>query len=254
MSLLDIQELSMAFGGVRALDEVSLSVAEGQIVSLIGPNGAGKTTVFNLVTGIYRPISGRILFKGEDISTQKTWKIAQFGIGRTFQNIRLFSSLTSLENVRLGLTSRLKFSVLGSLFGAPSARRAEQRFNERAREILGWVGLEDRAETISANLTYGQQRRLELARALALEPELLLLDEPSAGMPPRETYELMATVQGFRNNGITILLVEHDMKMVMGISDHVVVLDNGIKIAEGRPAEIKSNPDVIKAYLGEEAA
>lgn len=253
MTILDIRDLVMTFGGVKALDGVSFSVEEDQIVSLIGPNGAGKTTVFNLLTGIYRPISGQILFQDKNLNGEKTWKIAQLGIGRTFQNIRLFPSLTTLENVRVGLTSKLNFSVIGSLIGSPASRLAEERFDKRALEILGRVGLERRPETISANLTYGQQRRLELARALALEPKLLLLDEPSAGMPPLETSELMETIRGLRDTGITILLVEHDMKMVMGISDHIVVLDNGTKIAEGLPEEIQSNHDVIKAYLGEEA-
>jgi branched-chain amino acid transport system ATP-binding protein len=253
MKLLDVQDLVMSFGGLRALNRVGFSVDEGQIVSLIGPNGAGKTTVFNLLTGIYLPVSGRALFRERNILGEKSWKIAQLGISRTFQNIRLFASLTAVENVRIGLTSRVKYSVLAALSGSPGCRRVEDRLENRAREILSLVGLENRGDTNSANLTYGQQRRLELARALALDPKLLLLDEPSAGMPPMETSELMETIRGFRDQGITILLVEHDMKMVMGISDQVVVLDNGIKIAEGAPEEIKADPAVIKAYLGEEA-
>ena len=252
MSLLEIHDLTMTFGGLRALDQVSLNVEEGEIVSLIGPNGAGKTTVFNIISGIYNPAAGRILFCDRPLHGQPMWKIARSGIGRTFQNIRLFNSLTALENVRISLTARLRYSVMGSVLLLRSSRTAEKRFDSRAREVLGLMGLEHRTETVASSLTYGQQRRLEMARALALEPKLLLLDEPSAGMPTHETLELMETVKGFRERGITIFLVEHDMKMVMGISDRVVVLDNGIKIAEGTPDGVRNNPEVIKAYLGEE--
>jgi len=252
MPLLEIHDLTMTFGGLKALDRVSLSVEEGEIVSLIGPNGAGKTTVFNIVSGNYNPSAGRIMFRGRPLHGQAMWKIARQGIGRTFQNIRLFNSLTALENVRISLTARLRYSVLGSVLLLPSSRAAEERFNSRALEVLSVVGLDHRAETVASSLTYGQQRRLEMARALALEPSLLLLDEPSAGMPTHETLELMETVKGFRDQGITIFLVEHDMKMVMGISDRVIVLDNGAKIAEGTPDEVRNNPEVIRAYLGEE--
>lgn len=250
MSLLEVKSLTRAFGGLTAVSNVDFHVEEGEIVSLIGPNGAGKTTFFNCVTGIYTPTSGSVIFNGDDISGLRPSRVAERGISRTFQNIRLFASMTAMENVMTGCHVRTKTGVVGAIIRNKKSREEEKEIKEKAHHLLRFVGLSPRAATIAANLPYGDQRRLEIARALATEPKLLLLDEPAAGMNPQETEGLKSLVSKIRNNGISVLLIEHHMKVVMSISDRVVVLDHGEKLAEGTPAEVQSNTEVIKAYLG----
>ncbi len=255
--LLNITSLTMNFGGIRALDNLDLRVHEGQIVALIGPNGAGKTTFFNCLTGMYRPTAGDLLLTPPGKNTRrlnglKPNKVTEQGLARTFQNIRLFPNMTVLENVMIGRHCRTRAKVLGALFRNPSTIREEQEIVALSLMILENMGLADMANEFAKNLPYGAQRRLEIGRALATDPLLLLLDEPAAGMNPQETGELEELITTIRDDGLSILLIEHDMKLVMNLSDYIFVLDYGKKIAEGTPEEIRNNPAVIKAYLGED--
>ena len=257
--ILQVTGLTMDFGGIRALNSLDLDVNSGEIVALIGPNGAGKTTFFNCVTGIYMPTAGDVLLnqpdKDKSISLKglKPNHVTEKGLARTFQNIRLFQKMTVLENVMIGRHCRTKSFVFGAAFRPPSTRREEREIMETSYALLEKTGLADQANELAQNLPYGDQRRLEIARALATEPFLLLLDEPAAGMNPQETMELVDLIKEISNDGQAILLIEHDMKLVMTLSDRIFVMDYGKKIAEGKPEEIRTNPAVIKAYLGEEA-
>jgi branched-chain amino acid transport system ATP-binding protein len=243
------------FGGLLATADIDFVIPQGSIVALIGPNGAGKTTFFNMLTGVYTPTSGRIVFDGGDITGKPPHAIVERGIGRTFQNIRLFQQMTAIENVLVGMHSRLKAGIVGSILNVPRVKREEAAANERARELLVYCGLTRRHEQLAGSLPYGDQRRLEVARALATNPKLLLLDEPTAGMNPQETADFTSFVRRIRDEKeLTVLLIEHDMKVVMGVSERITVLEYGEKIAEGTPSEIQANERVIEAYLGRGAA
>jgi branched-chain amino acid transport system ATP-binding protein len=248
--LLEVNNLTMEFGGVVALKEVNLHVSAGEIAALIGPNGAGKTTVFNVVTGYYQPTKGDVLLNSKSVLGLKSNKIARLGLARTFQNIRLFGDMTALENVMTGSDSRNKVGLVGSIFGTSRSRQEESLSHSRAAELLNFMGISHRSGQLARNLPYGDQRRLEIARALALEPKVLLLDEPAAGFNPQEKVELGELIKKIRDAGFAVLLIEHDMSLVMKISDRVSVLDFGQKIAEGTPSEIQNNQKVIDAYLG----
>jgi branched-chain amino acid transport system ATP-binding protein len=250
--LLEVRDLTKHFGGIRAIEEVRFRVKEGSIMSIIGPNGAGKTTLFNCLTGITKPTKGAINFSDREITRLKPDSIVKIGIARTFQNIRLFREMTVIENVMVSQHCRTHMGLLPAIFRNRRFKNEEKEIREKSLEYLELVGLVDYAGTISSSLPYGSQKRLEIARAIATEPKLILLDEPTAGMNPHETGEMMGLIKKLRELGKTIILIEHDMKVVMGISENIVVLDHGVKIAEGTPEEIRKNPLVIEAYLGKE--
>lgn len=252
MAMLDVKNLSISFGGLKAVDDFSITIEKGQLYGLIGPNGAGKTTIFNLLTGVYKPDGGRILLDGKDITGHKAIQINQAGIARTFQNIRLFKELSVLDNVKVGLHNHHKYSTLSGILRLPSYYKVEKEMDERAMELLKVFDLDKEFDYKASNLPYGKQRKLEIARALATEPKLLLLDEPAAGMNPNETAELMKTIRFVRDHfDMTVLPIAHDMKLVSGICERLTVLNFGHMLAEGPTSEVLSNPEVIKAYLGE---
>lgn len=251
MALLEVTDLGISFGGLRAVDELNVKIEKGALVGLIGPNGAGKTTVFNMLTGVYRPTDGGIRLDGDNIVGKKPHEICKMGIARTFQNIRLFSKLSVLDNVKIGFHNDVTYSLPESLFHIGSYRKKEKMMDQKAMEILKVFDLDGQWDYKAANLPYGKQRKLEIARALATDPKLLLLDEPAAGMNPHETAELMETIELVRKQfDVTVLLIEHDMKLVSGICEYLYVLNFGRLLAEGTPSEVLSNPEVITAYLG----
>lgn len=252
MALLEVQNLSISFGGLRAVDDFNLHIEKGQLYGLIGPNGAGKTTVFNLLTGVYKPNEGIIRLDGKDITGRKNIEINQDGIARTFQNIRLFKDLSVIDNVKVGLHNQYHYSLLTGILRLPKYRRVEKEMNEKAMSLLKVFDLDKEKDFLASNLPYGKQRKLEIARALATNPKLLLLDEPAAGMNPNETQELMDTIEFVRENfDMTVLLIEHDMRLVAGICEELTVLNFGTVLAQGKTKDVLNNPEVIKAYLGE---
>ena len=254
MSHLQVEDLSIAFGGVHAIEDLSFDIRAATIHSIIGPNGAGKTTLFNMITGLYRPDGGRILFEEEEVTAKPPHVLARKGLSRTFQNLQIFFRMTALENVMVGRHLHEPKNPVAQLLRLPSMTRAERACRERARELLNFVGLAEHADAEAGGLPYGALKRLEIARALAAEPKMLLLDEPAAGCNPAETKEIDGLIQKVAAQGVTVVLVEHDMHLVMNISDHILVLDYGRKLAEGTAAEVRANPEVIAAYLGAEGA
>ena len=252
MAILEVKNLGISFGGLRAVDGFNIKIEKGQLYGLIGPNGAGKTTIFNMLTGVYKPTDGLIELDGQNITGKKTIEINKAGIARTFQNIRLFKDLTVLDNVKVGLHNHHKYSTLAGILRLPSYHKVEKEMNAEAMELLKVFGLDGEANQLASNLPYGKQRKLEIARALATEPKLLLLDEPAAGMNPNETIELMETIRFVRDKfDMTVLLIEHDMKLVSGICEELTVLNFGQVLAQGKTSGVLNNPEVIKAYLGE---
>ena len=252
MAILEVKNLGISFGGLRAVDGFNIKIEKGQLYGLIGPNGAGKTTIFNMLTGVYKPTDGLIELDGQNITGKKTIEINKAGIARTFQNIRLFKDLTVLDNVKVGLHNHHKYSTLSGILRLPSYHKVEKEMNAEAMELLEVFGLDGEANQLASNLPYGKQRKLEIARALATEPKLLLLDEPAAGMNPNETIELMETIRFVRDKfDMTVLLIEHDMKLVSGICEELTVLNFGQVLAQGKTSDVLNNPEVIKAYLGE---
>lgn len=252
MALLEIKNLGITFGGLHAVDNFNLSLEKGSLYGLIGPNGAGKTTVFNLLTGVYKPTTGTFFLDGVEMKGKKPAEINKAGIARTFQNIRLFKNLSVLDNVKVGLHNQMKYSTATGIFRLPGFFKTEKKMNEKAMELLKVFELDGEADTLASNLPYGKQRKLEIARAMATNPKLLLLDEPAAGMNPNETKELMDTIHFVRDNfDLTVLVIEHDMNLVSGICEEITVLNFGTELAKGKTDEVLKNPEVIKAYLGE---